>query len=306
MLRDFLAGDKKSLGERLLYAGYHSRNKIKAKLALIQKKEIPFYTLGSISSSFRLPVLAVCSFKDLRLGPGIESALPNPFFLAAEALCEGKQNEAFEIVELFYSRVTFQSWGDFLGCARDEDSTIHQFSPLAEVWPWSKITQEETAVNDYKRAIDREFKKYGRISDQDYPFYFGPVSSQKIAWDIDRLHSVINSIRKNGYIRSNGIDGDVSGWLLLYQGERVVHIHGGIHRIAALWAFGYKEIVVRIDGVFDHSHMSQWQAIKDGTYSQELTTQVFMNMCKTRCVLEDHKNSWLTESRMDESCQAPE
>lgn len=271
--------------------------KVRSKVSLLLKREIPLLSLKTIGRSSRLPVLAICRFEDLRLGPGNESALPNPFFLAAEALSEGSGEKAVDILSLYYHRVRFKSWGEFLGCTKKQEARVQDYSPLAEVWPWTKKTQEIFAVNDYKKAIDREFKNYGAISDGDYSFYFGPVSKKKIRWELDRLLSVIDSIKKRGYTRSNCIDGDIAGWLLLHEGERVVHIHGGIHRIAALWALGYDKVLIRIDGVYDCAQMSDWQAVNDGTYTHSMVTRVFKNMCKTRCTLKYLDNSWLTKDR---------
>ena len=237
---------------------------------------LPIRMLESVDSESQLPFLVVCSYLDIRTGAPANAESMHPLCTAAEYIAHRSDSlEAKRVLKVFYENVQFKTWGEFLGEECNEFNKALEFSPLAEVWPWSSNINEVTVSQNHKRAITREFRNYGIISEGDYSFYFGPASDRKIAWELDRLRKSIESIKKHGYLRHNKTDGDIAGWILIHNGNRVIHVHSGLHRLAALWGLGYKNIIVRVDGIYDSKDLATWKAVKNGLYSRKLVIGIF-------------------------------
>lgn len=243
---------------------------------------LPIVTLESIRSGCQLPVLVICSFEDIRSGPLASGVAQSPLNKAAEYIASGHSvMQAKDYLREFYKDIRFSTWGDFLG-EKEQDSRVLQFSPLAEIWPWSDDIDERAKTCGNKQAIRREFRKYGHLEDNELSFYFGPASERKISWELNRLIAVVNSIKEKGYTRHNRIDGDIAGWALIHNGEMIIHIHSGLHRLAALRGLRYENILVRIDGVYDSRFLEDWGAVEGGLYSKKLTMRILARIFESR------------------------
>lgn len=260
------------------------------RLGIIQRRlclrfgrsPLPIVTLGSMCSESRLPVLVICSFGDIRSGPVARAVPQNPLDVAAEYIAVGDGLvQAKDYLKDFYNDIRFSTWGDFLG-EKEGDSSVLQFSPLAEIWPWSDDIDERAKTSRNKEAIRREFKKYGHLGEDELSFYFGPASERKISWELNRLSKVVNSIKAKGYRRHNRTDGDIAGWLLIHNDKMVIHIHSGLHRLAALRGLSYEHVLVRIDGVYDSRYFENWGAVQTGLYSKELTIRILEKIFQGR------------------------
>jgi hypothetical protein len=105
--------------------------------------------------------------------------------------------------------------------------------------------------------------------------YYGPSSSQKVTLEYDRLVSVANKIRENGYRRKHCI----RGYLLKLGGEYRFFVRGGKHRAAAFEYLGGQTIPARFCSgwprLVDHDQAEHWPMVREELISKDLAQAGF-------------------------------
>jgi len=99
--------------------------------------------------------------------------------------------------------------------------------------------------------------------------WFGPVSREKGKFEFERLISVYNSIKKNGYDR---LFGDI-GVRILRSDEDYIFTTGGggLHRTAAIAALGHKTFPAQFkvaDFLADTKDVEYWPLVRSGLWSE--------------------------------------
>tara|TARA_B100000902_G_C27106983_1_gene811663 strand:- start:119 stop:883 length:765 start_codon:yes stop_codon:yes gene_type:complete len=96
--------------------------------------------------------------------------------------------------------------------------------------------------------------------------YFGPVTEEKIKFEMQRLENVANSITKYGY--DPDAFGDIEGYILRKGDKVCFFVRGGKHRSAALAYLGFDKIPIAFrqgfPRVVDNSQAEYWPLVADG------------------------------------------
>ena len=107
---------------------------------------------------------------------------------------------------------------------------------------------------------------------------FGPVSPTRLAQEIRKYESIIQSIKKRGYKPEKY--GTIRGYFLLHDNASYVfRITQGMHRAAVLDAMGWKNISISFDPTMPQCislrSLPYWPKVVDGTLSPQLARYMF-------------------------------
>jgi hypothetical protein len=104
---------------------------------------------------------------------------------------------------------------------------------------------------------------------------FGPADASYMDIEIHRLIRVFESIKKNGYNRSNKKDGDIECHVLVNEQDFVYMVNVGTHRMAAVSALNYSKIPVEVTQIIRREDVNCWPHVKDGLFSITEALYVF-------------------------------
>jgi hypothetical protein len=127
-----------------------------------------------------------------------------------------------------------------------------------------------------------EYSGEGGLSGSHGHQAYGPVSSEKLSLEAERLTNVLRSIINYGYLPEK-FDGYPRGYLLVDDNNSPATqrflITGGQHRVAALCHLGFSEIFVTFEGWVPRqvkiSQINEWPGVTSGIFSNELAYEIF-------------------------------
>lgn len=180
----------------------------------------------------------------------------------------------------YYESVTPSCVGDFLQLT---DSRIATLPPMAAVMPWWCMSPErrlqQVAWEENGRFLGKEAMKLGASKSNDFGWHhFGPVSPAVGQMEFDRLRAVFQSIRRNGYNPTSHLH--VHGEFLI-RGDDWVWVNiGGKHRLCALVALGWREVVVSAKRKYGpefvrREEVDLWPNVQSGWFTREEALRLF-------------------------------
>ena len=151
-----------------------------------------------------------------------------------------------ESLEHYYETFQPSNAAEFLGFDLDQTG-LSQHAPLLCPMPWNAITPLEEAERR-KASMEQELRQHNirfpYVSHHGYK-QFGPVSSDLIRMEADRLIGVYDSIASEGYTTRGYEDLPVAE-ILSFGPKEVYVLHSGMHRAAALAALNIDTIQIKI------------------------------------------------------------
>lgn len=203
----------------------------------------------------------------------------NPFIIALNQYQKtGDQQQAETILRRYYEAVQPATAGELLGVSGTTPGGAFALSPLCYDYPWDGEPRE-TLLRHRKMYIVAEAVGHGAKESFQGWHHFGPLHRDRIKLEAERLVNVYHGISEQGYLRDDSKDGDIAGVALFSQGDYVVLITKGHHRIAALTSLGYDSVPVRfgLDRVsFVHrEHAARWLGVHRSGYTAEQAIEVF-------------------------------
>jgi hypothetical protein len=109
--------------------------------------------------------------------------------------------------------------------------------------------------------------------------YHGPVTAAFGHATFERLVSIFESIRADGYLPDGHARSNMIGQVLVSGDDSRVIIRSGKHRVAALNALGYEALPVmlgpRHPSIVDRASPQTWQAVRSGVYTPVQALEVF-------------------------------
>ena len=106
--------------------------------------------------------------------------------------------------------------------------------------------------------------------------FYGPVSEKKINLEMSRLNSTLISIKKEGYNPNKY--GDISGYVMFFNGMSRFFVRGGKHRAAVLSYLGEKYIPVvfkeNFPRLIDVSKADFWPLVLNNMMSKDLAIKI--------------------------------
>lgn len=183
-------------------------------------------------------------------------------------------------MDIFYSNYQPSNAFDILGLGDCSDHVLGSMEPYVLTLPWDNASpkQERRAK---RKSIMKENKVLNVNLGADAGWaWSGPVSAKKLHVEARRLLNVFNSIRKNGYQRSDEPDGDIRVNILFdgFLDTATWQSRVGQHRALALSSLGFNKIPCRISNFVVRTEVESWPNVRNGLYSKELALSVFDNM----------------------------
>jgi hypothetical protein len=161
---------------------------------------------------------------------------------------------------------------------------LKRLRPLQAVLPWWPSTGS-TALDSIESAVaktaSRESSGAGYKGSAPAMYWHGPFSAAQGEIEFQRLVSVYNSIRSNGFRRGDEHDGDIRGIALIGEGGSYrVLLNGGQHRAASLSALGHHTLPVRLTSpssasIIRRDDVEFWPYVRTGLFSREAALEVF-------------------------------
>jgi hypothetical protein len=195
----------------------------------------------------------------------------NPFVAAASAyLRQARMADAVSVLAEHYASVQPSNLATWL------DVDDQEISPNANLpaWAWNNPYEEALAPWSFHPLLRKEFRveSHPRLEQRSQRSLgagaVGPSSREAIRMEAERLRSIIESVQETGYLRHDGVDGDIVVEALEWSGDWRFVVRNGHHRSAALVALGHTELTVRISSVVRRDDVDMWPKVIDGTYSR--------------------------------------
>ena len=168
----------------------------------------------------------------------------NPYLQTVKEYLSGTvQSYGDSSLYSFYNSFTPESAGAYLSPDLSSSGPLSKISAHSYILPWSTLTPEERLKSRQMQNREEEklsssiFGKRKKISGINK---MGPVSLDKGQLEFNRLVSLTDSIKKQGYKRSLVMD--IEAVALQYKDRILYVISSGFHRSAVLTALGHKSI----------------------------------------------------------------
>ena len=194
----------------------------------------------------------------------------HPFVEAYRDMFAGSGKIQFQgsFLEKYYKTWTPGSAGDAVAGFEGAPTTLASIAPFTLHAPWM-----EACPQDRQALMERIILDENRVAGcpeldaRDGYGLHGPVSEKKGEIEFRRLINIYNSIKANGYVRTQG-DGDVTAIGVEYNGDFRFCVMHGQHRVAAAAALGLKTVPVNITKVVHYTEIGHWSQVYRGFWSE--------------------------------------
>jgi hypothetical protein len=165
------------------------------------------------------------------------------------------------VLDAFYAQITPRTIAAYYGMAGDTRRG-------ADLPPWE--------VPWYgRKARHPPPGERGLGPDHGVSFY-GPVTQQKRALEMERLNRTMAVIAKNGF--APDAYGDIEGYVLRHGDDACFFVRGGKHRTAVLTALGHDHIPVAFRATFprmvDSAQAEYWPLVRAGRMEMNLARDI--------------------------------
>lgn len=181
-----------------------------------------------------------------------------------------------EVLSKYYSLVQPINAASVLDLDYKDVLEFNSEPSWSAIMPWEKESLEEWRISHQNSVLmeNNPYKKNLTISEG--WAWVGPVSTNKLEVESQRLDKIFGSILENGYSRHNGSDGDILAVMLIDDnGGWCWQALTGQHRVSVLAGMEFKEVPVRIVKTVFRRDVSFWPQVKSGLYSEESALKVF-------------------------------
>jgi hypothetical protein len=205
----------------------------------------------------------------------------NPFIEALKIYSNNECEYSGSILEHYYRSFCPSSMKSVLN---SDNLSLSKYHPMATVLPWGIATPEEKLPKicvdqNAKQLLSSEAKKLGLSEKDNYGWqFFGPVSDSLGLLEYQRLISVFNSIKDDGYLPEQ--HGYIHGQFLVSEDNWVWVNIGGKHRFASLAALDFKKIPVALSSRSSALYIRRidvdyWPNVKNGLFSKADALNIF-------------------------------
>lgn len=188
-----------------------------------------------------------------------------------------------EVLEDYYHQVRPASAARWLGFGPGEVPALDDQPPWARVLPWESADIEGRRQTAEMVAAAEGRQQGWQLSIEDGWNSYGPVSRRLVAMETERLLTLMRSIGRAGYRRTDRPGGDIDV-SVLWGDERSWHfeVTGGAHRAAVVAALGYERIPVRITRLVRRSDAEIWPNVASGLYPTDRALELFDRIVANR------------------------
>ncbi len=146
--------------------------------------------------------------------------------------------------------------------------------------PWQGGDDVHSWTQKVRETVQKEGRRgRRRLTVEDGWSWSGPVSSEKLDLEAQRLAKTLRGIERKGYRRHDGFDGDIRAILLIDSaGGWAWQSFAGQHRVAALSALDAETATVRFSGLVRKTDVQVWPQVVNGLYTPEQAVEIFVKI----------------------------
>ena len=234
----------------------------------------PVEAISRIRSGERAAILAridrCVTFNGFSLAPNGW----HPFVDALrETITTGQSDYLGSRLERFYATWQPANAQEALLGASSGPNWLASYPPLLMHAPWLEATPDEQLAS-IRRIIELENASFGLMDTKHDGGHglLGPTSVAKGELEYRRLLNVFRSIESHGYDRNHG---DITGQVLVRNGDYRFRIVHGQHRVAAVAALGYEHIALHPKRLVDRKYCQHWPQVYAGRWSADEAAAFF-------------------------------
>lgn len=214
----------------------------------------------------------LCRMVDL--GPVFPSISSNPYYLTARQYADDSSLTYRDSALKIYYEAFIPS------CAAEllevQAASLKDMSPIEAAVPWVTVSGPGVRNKRVRRSL-RHSKKMGMpLSPEDGDYSIGPFSQAKGEMEFERLAQVVDSIRDVGYQPSSPFANIVCN---VYErdGDWMLLVKSGTHRVAALKALGYERVPVIVNNkkMVRVEDVRSWPGVVSGHFSESEARNLF-------------------------------
>ena len=213
----------------------------------------------------------------MELGAPVKKNTSNPFVDSAVQLLQNINTPAVHtVLAFFYDSFQPSSAEKLLGL-ESESVLLKTLSPWSVQLPWHGESGEQCAENR-RLNMKNQAKQHGFSLDYTDGYNsFGPVSIRKLELEVERLRSIILSVKESSYSENDVINLPTARFLFSESGKCALNILEGNHRACVLAAMGYEEMsfLVNVQDVVHEIEIDSWNGVMDRVYSRNDALSVF-------------------------------
>ena len=159
----------------------------------------------------------------------------------------------------------------------DRAEKLSDYPAWSVMMPWQGGDHIDSWMQKVSETVRKEGRRgKGRLTIADGWSWSGPVSPEKLSLEAKRLTRTLWAIKKRGYRRHDGFDGDIRAIVLVDSGEDWVwQSYAGQHRAAVLSALGVEQIPVRLSGLVRVNDVLAWPQVTNGLYTADQALHIF-------------------------------
>lgn len=182
------------------------------------------------------------------------------------------------VLKAFYGMVSFEETEDVLGLEKnaldpDISKKLYEYDRLHyPLLPWA-IKPLDKWMRTCKKGLMKERERLNK--ENKYEAWWVWDKFINIEDETYRLVRLLDSIKKNGYLRNNNRDGDIRANILIDNNNWRWQLVGGNHRASVLSALDYKYIPVRVNQLVNRNDVAIWPQVLAGVYTKEAALKVF-------------------------------
>ncbi len=205
----------------------------------------------------------------------------HPWFLAASIAEGGDRAVTRKILKAYYSLVQPKSLHDWLDIPEDACPALAELPIYAWMMlPWSARNPQEL-VKGVEDAQLRENRRYGLNEGMlAGAKAFGPVSDGKLRVEVDRITTLVASIRRRGF-RQEQTD-VLRAMFLLSDGEWRWLAVNAMHRVPVAAGLGVDHLPVEVVAVVRRDEVDIWPQVTAGLYDRDTALGVFDRLFEGR------------------------
>lgn len=214
-----------------------------------------------------------------RLGPDTNHPFVLAVTLAKDAPFEAQHELIFMTLSKYYSQVAPTHVGQFLPI--NKDSPLYSQPPWTFPVPWEPVTIDGLIQRRryFTKVENSRIDPTSRVTIDKGWTWIGPAHPDKIEIETLRTLSLMRSIQKNGYERTDLGDGDICIQALIYDDQNWVwRVTAGLHRACTLAGLGWTEFPLRLLQVIRRDDAAYWPGVRSKIYTKQEALD-FFDMC---------------------------
>ncbi|WP_147273784.1 hypothetical protein [Vreelandella rituensis] len=182
-----------------------------------------------------------------------------------------------EALREFYADWQPANAAEFLGIPTAQAGKLVDLPTWQTTLPWESRNLAKINIQRQRTELRENTRILGRRLGIDAGWKFcGPVSTDKLEIEVERLARLLESIRLKGICRHDGQDGDICAIVLTKpDGRWRWVVNKGQHRYAVISALGASRITIRVEQFIRREEVTFWPAVVSGVFTQDIALKIF-------------------------------